>query len=314
MRWVLGFDGGGTKTVGVLMNESGAILTEARSGPSNPSRIGIPAAFAAVRDAAQQAATLANIKLTQIAALCAGLAGTSRSDVAEEMRTLLALEFSQARIQLCTDLDLALAATGSAASSGPALVLIAGTGSAAVGRGKNGEVMRVGGYGPLNSDEGSAYDIGRRALQSVTSENGATGANSALGEKILAELAVSDLAEAQRRAQSTPEEVYARLFPVVSAAADFGDPAAQVILRVAAGELAVLVATLADRLSLKGDEFLLAKTGGMMGRCNYFDAQVDERLHLIVPGARIVALAMAPAEAAARLALQLLPALERAEN
>jgi hypothetical protein len=52
----------------------------------------------------------------------------------------------------------------------------------------------------------------------------------------------------------------------------------------------------------------------MMGRCTYFDAQLDERLRLVVPGARIVALAMAPAEAAARLALQLLPALERAEN
>ena len=314
MRWVLGFDGGGTKTVCILMNENGAILSESRSGPSNPSRIGVRAAFAAVQDAAQQAAALANIKLKQIAALCVGLAGTGQPDVAEEMRTLLAIEFPQARIQLRTDLDLALAATSSAASTGPALVLIAGTGSAAIGRGKNGEVMRVGGHGPLNSDEGSAYDIGRRALQSVIIENSSTGANSALGTKILSELGVSDLAEAQRRAQSTPEEVYARLFPVVAAAADSGDPASQNILRAAASKLAVLVATLAEQLSLKGQKFLLAKTGGMIDRCAFFDAQLDERLRADAPNARIIVLPMTPAEAAARLALQLLPAPARAGN
>lgn len=314
MRWVLGLDGGGTKTVCVLMDGSGAILSQSRSEPSNPLRAGVAAAFAAIRDAAQQAGSLANIELKQIGALCAGLAGTGQPDVAEKMRVLLTAEFPQAAIHVCTDLELALAAAGPDANNEAALVLNAGTGSFAVGRGKNGEVLRVGGHGPLHGDEGSAYDIGRRALQSVIIESSSTGTNSALGKKILAELGVSNLAEAQRQAQSAPEEVYAKLFPVVAAAADSGDPAAQNILRAAAGELTALVATLADRLSLQGQEFLLAKTGGMMGRCTYFDTQLDERLHCAAPNARIGALAMMPAEAAARLALQLLPAPERARN
>ena len=49
-------------------------------------------------------------------------------------------------------------------ASGPAIVLLAGTGSFAVGRNAAGEMARAGGYGSQIGDEGSAYDIGRRAV------------------------------------------------------------------------------------------------------------------------------------------------------
>ncbi|MGB9465151.1 MAG: BadF/BadG/BcrA/BcrD ATPase family protein, partial [Candidatus Acidiferrum sp.] len=55
MRYVLGFDGGGTKTDCVLMDESGAILARAQAGPSNPLRVGFGAAITAIREAARQA-------------------------------------------------------------------------------------------------------------------------------------------------------------------------------------------------------------------------------------------------------------------
>jgi glucosamine kinase len=314
MRWVLGFDGGGTKTCCSLMDERGAILAHSRSGPSNPLRVGVGATLAALHDAARQAATLANIDLTHVHAICAGLAGTGQPDVAEKMRVLLAVEFPQTAVHVCTDLYLALAATGPATSNGPAIVLIAGTGSAAIGRGKNAEVLRVGGHGPLNGDEGSAYDVGRRALLSVLPENNSAGASSPLGQQILAELGVSDLQDVRHRAQSAPDDMFPKLFPVVAAAADSGDLAAQGLLLAAAGELASLVATLAERLSLKGEKFLLAKSGGMLNRSIFFDAQLDERLLSAAPNAQIVPLPMTPAEAAAHLALQLLPDLDKAGN
>jgi len=40
MRSVLGFDGGGTKTECVLMNDSAKILARTRSGPSNAVNVG----------------------------------------------------------------------------------------------------------------------------------------------------------------------------------------------------------------------------------------------------------------------------------
>jgi hypothetical protein len=77
-------------------------------------------------------------------------------------------------------------------------------------------------------------------------------------------------------------------------------------LRAAAFDLASLVENLAERLHLRGTPFLLAKTGGMMGRSTFLEAQLDERLRGSFPKAEIGSLRISPAEAAARLALRLL--------
>jgi N-acetylglucosamine kinase-like BadF-type ATPase len=52
MRYVLGLDGGGTKTDCVLMDESRHVVTSIRGGPSNPMRVGFGGALAAVCEAA----------------------------------------------------------------------------------------------------------------------------------------------------------------------------------------------------------------------------------------------------------------------
>jgi N-acetylglucosamine kinase-like BadF-type ATPase len=105
---------------------------------------------------------------------------------------------------------------------------------------------------------------------------------------------------------SIPDEVFPRIFPVVAAAADEGDPAARAILQDAAGELAGLVADLVERLQLRSHRFLLVKSGGMVGRAAYFDQLVDERLRQAAPQAEFGWLAMTAAEAAASMALRLL--------
>jgi N-acetylglucosamine kinase-like BadF-type ATPase len=314
MRLVLGFDGGGTKTSCVLMDQNQVILAQSRSGPSNPLRVGIGQSLAAIQDAARQAATSASIDISQIKALCAGLAGVGEADVCEKMRRLLAESFPQAVAHVTTDLQIVLSAASFATESGdgPIAVLLAGTGSAAIGRGKDGQILRVGGRGPLNGDEGSAYDVGRRAL--LAADNIPTEGHSGLGEKILTELGVASWADARELSRSKPEEVYARLFPVVAAAADSGDETAQDILKAAAEALAALTTTLIGRLSLKGQEFLLVKSGGMMNRSHFFDAEIDQRLRLAAPKASITLLSMPPAEAAARTALQLLQTSEAEEN
>ena len=55
MRYVLGFDGGGTKTECVLMDETGAILARSRSGASNAVNLRANAAAAALAEAGKEA-------------------------------------------------------------------------------------------------------------------------------------------------------------------------------------------------------------------------------------------------------------------
>jgi N-acetylglucosamine kinase-like BadF-type ATPase len=297
MRYILGFDGGGTKTECVLMNSADQVLARTYAGPSNPSRIGVENAVRAIEESAKLALRDAGLERRVISAVGAGLAGTAKPDMRERMSGALGQCFSGAAITILTDLEAALAAAG----DGPAIILVAGTGSAAFGRSSEGEILRAGGYGPTASDQGSAYDIGRRAIAAAIQER-TSGSESALGRQILAQLRCTEWPVVQHRAQTMPDEIFPPIFPVVASAADAGDATAQGILLHAAQELSALVADVADRLHLTEREFLLAKIGGTIGRSRFFDAQLDATLQQMVPSAQIGKLRISPAEAAALVA------------
>lgn len=303
MQFVLGFDGGGTKTDAVLMDGAGKVLARSQAGPSNPLRVGFGAAIGAVREAAREAMKQVPLQEGEpAAAICVGLAGVGPSESRQKVEALLAAEFPHSRLQICTDLDLALAAAG----EGPAIVLLAGTGSFAVGRNAAGETARSGGYGSQIGDEGSAYDIGRRAVLSAMHEKDRTAADSPLGKRLLRELACADWSAVKVRAQAASDEVFPRLFSVVAALADTDDATAQELLHSAAFDLAGIAENLVDRLAMRETRFLLAKTGGMMGRSKFLESRLDERLQSLFPEATLGSLRMTPAEAAARLALKML--------
>jgi N-acetylglucosamine kinase-like BadF-type ATPase len=323
MRFVLGFDGGGTKTDCVLMDESGAILGRSQAGPSNPLRMGFGAAISSIRDAARQAIALAALPGdSSAAAVCAGLAGAGPPESAEKIHALLAAEFPQSNVHVCTDLDLALAATG----DGPVIALLAATGSFAVGRNAAGETARAGGYGSQIGDEGSAYDIGRRAVLTAMHENDRTGADTLLGQRLLRELGCAGWSEVKARAQAASDEIFPRLFAVVATVAEWIETSTETsdqtaarnasrgILRAAAFDLASLAENLAERLQLRGTRFVIAKMGGMIGRSKYLESQIDERLRNAFPQAEIGGLRVSPAEAAALRALQMLSGGDSAEH
>jgi N-acetylglucosamine kinase-like BadF-type ATPase len=303
MRCVLGFDGGATKTECVLLNEAGNILASGRSGASNPGQVGFERAIDEVKKAAQAATFEARVKPNAITALCAGIAGVGAAKAAERMRALLAAAFPSVPMKLCTDLEIALAATG----EGPAIVLIAGTGSAVMGRGVNGEVRRGGGLGPQVGDQGSARDVGRKAAAAARLERDRSGEESALGKQLKRQLGVANWREFENRLSPPLEQVFPQLFPVVANAADARDPMAREILRTAANDLAALVKSLADDLNLEQVPFRLAKTGGMIGHCAFFDDELDSRLREVTPTAKIGLLPISPAHAAALLALESIP-------
>jgi glucosamine kinase len=295
MRYVLGFDGGGTKTECVLMNSADQVLARTFAGPSNPFRIGVESAARAVNEAATLALEDAGVSRAVVIAVGAGLAGTSAAELKEGMRAALADAFPGAAITVLTDLEAALAAAG----EGPGIVLVAGTGSAAIGRNAQGEVARVGGYGPHKSDHGSAFDIGREAVEIAIQEGERGRQESRLGREILAQLGFVDWAASRRRAEEAPDAVYPKVFPIVSALADVGDTASRELLLGSVEQLRGLVANVVERLGLRDQPMFLAKTGGMFGRSRFFDVQLAAALEGVVPQASERGLRISPAEAAA---------------
>jgi N-acetylglucosamine kinase len=302
MGYSLGFDGGGTKTDCVLLDANGNVIGEGRGGPANPLRSGYEVAFSSLREAAAGAIAAGKIRLGEITGVCAGLAGAGRRSVVRRMIVFLSEEFPAALTQVATDYEVALE---SAVGSAPGVVLIAGTGSVAYGRNAAGETARAGGYGPLLGDEGSAFEIGRRAVAAVARSRDMDAPVTVMAEMISAALDCPDWDDLMLRIMKNPDDVFPKLFPVVAAAANSEDSAAKEIMFASAIGLGNLAMIVIRRLGMKGQQFSLVKCGGVFGRCHMLDSLLDSVLASGALRAKISRLEISPAVGAARMAARL---------
>jgi N-acetylglucosamine kinase-like BadF-type ATPase len=302
MGYSLGFDGGGTKTDCVLLDANGNVIGEGRGGPANPLRSGYDSAFSSLREAAAGAIALGGIRPAEIAGVCAGLAGAGRRSVARRMMVFLSEEFPAALTQVATDYEVALE---TAVGSAPGVVLIAGTGSVAYGRNAAGETARAGGYGPLLGDEGSAFEIGRRAVAAVAHSRDMDAPVTVMAEMISAALDCPDWDDLMLRIMKNPDDVFPKLFPVVADAANAEDSAAKEIMFASAIGLGNLAMIVIRRLGMKGQQFPLVKCGGVFGRCGMLDSLLDSVLASGALRAKLLRLEISPAVGAARMAARL---------
>lgn len=299
MSYFLGFDGGGSKTDCVLVDEHGVLLASAYGSASNPLRTGYAKTWFALSSTADAVLARQKIKSTDIAGICAGLGGAARTQVARRIASFLERSFPNAAVQVTSDMDIALAA---AVGEGRGIVLIAGTGSVAFGRTGEGVTARAGGFGPWIGDEGSGFEIGKLAAAAASRDVDARSPQTMLSERIFKDLDCRDWNELFERIAKSADDVFPRLFPTVAKVAHAGDPVACEILQHAAASLSDLAYNVAKKLQLAGEEFPLAKVGGMHGRSKLLDAELDARLAAVLPRAIMVPLAISPALAAARMA------------
>ncbi len=302
MNHYLGFDGGGSKTECVVLDAGERVVAQATAGPSNPLRVGQEQAETALTSAAAKALASVNLRTRDVRAVCAGLAGAGRPKVARDVKSFLETSFPASLVHVTTDLEVALEA---AAGPGPGVVLIAGTGSSAYGRNAADKAARAGGHGPWIGDEGSAFDIGRRAVVALASARDLGAPLPRVAERIPAALKIANWDELTERIAKNPDDVFPRLFPVVVEAAEAGDEAAREILASAVAALADLAGAVIHRLGLGEAEFVLAKSGGVFGRSALLDAPLDRALRQLAPRAKISLLEVSPAVGAARLAKRL---------
>ena len=302
--YFLGFDGGGTKTDCYLVDAEGTVLHHATAGPSNPLRAGYAKAWFTLSDAADFVLERQHLKANDIRGICAGIGGAGREAVARRIGTFLERAFPEAAVLVTTDLAITLdAAVGDSNAAG--IILVVGTGSAAFGRDAQGRTARAGGRGPWFSDEGSAFDIGRRAVAAVVRAEEARGPQTALSGKVLTWLGCKDWTRVLDWVIKNPDDVFPRVFPLVAELGDKGDAVACEILTTAAESLAQLVGSVIQKLDLQNREIVVAKSGGTIGRSKFFDAAIDASLAALAPRAQIVGLQMKPAEAAARMAIRI---------
>jgi N-acetylglucosamine kinase-like BadF-type ATPase len=299
MSLFLGFDAGGTKTDCTLIDSAGRLLGEARGGGANPMRAGFARACDVLGETAQRVLADAGRNAENIRGICAGIGGAGRPRVARRMKAYFTNAFPHAEVRVVTDIELALNA---AAEEGPVVVIIAGTGSAVGGRNAAGQVARAGGWGPWIGDDGSAYDVGRRAVKAALAARDGVGPATTLGDKILLAQETHDWQVVIGRIARRPDSVFPPLFPLVTAAAIAGDVVAQEILAHAGSLLATLAGRVVTSLSLQNEVFLIAKSGGVFSEPSQLESVLSAELFRVAPKARIEPLRISPARAAANLA------------
>ncbi|KAM3452423.1 hypothetical protein MY3296_004579 [Beauveria thailandica] len=181
-RLFLAIDGGGTKCAVSISTVQG-VVAKAITGPCNPhSAASVTDVVEQIRAAVSEATSSipehtrwngARPKFTRV---WAGIAGFHHMKQASELRRALESLFGVSELdgslQLTCDTSLLSCCVDEDEDVEAGVALIAGTGSVAVAfrktaAGKVVQAGRTGGWGHLVGDEGSAFDIGKRALQCI---------------------------------------------------------------------------------------------------------------------------------------------------
>jgi len=297
MRTVIGIDAGGTKTVGLLADEAGTVLREARAGGANlraHGELGVEKSLYQVLDALNAA--------QPVDALCLGIAGVDREPERDLVAELLRRLGIRKKVRIVNDAYVALVA---GAPAGHGIVVISGTGSIAYGIDPSGKSARSGGWGYLLGDEGSAFWLGHAAVRLGIRAADGRGQPTALYDLICKHLqlgAPAGLVEWFYDQEHSRTRV-AQLARLVEQAATEGDEAADDLLDQAARHL-VRAARAVDRQLSFPESYLLVLSGGAFRACPSLVRRIEARMEL--QRATIHRLEVEPATGAVTLAVQLL--------
>lgn len=295
-RLYAGFDGGGTRTTCVLCDGDGMVLGIGSGGPSNYYNVGVEGALSSIRRSLRGALSQAGqgARPARLEAYL-GLAGLDSPKDLAVMRRAVASSKIASNCRVENDWRIAIAG---AFVDQPGVVLIAGTGCVAAAQGPRGEkVVRVGGWGPVVDDRGSAYDIGREALYWAMRDFDGRGPKTALLPMLIRRLKAKEpqgiIARVYAGGMSIPE--VASLSSLVSQAAHGGDRVALRILEEKGTVLAELVVSAASQLGILEAEFGVCPHGGVFNAGLPILRPLEDAIHQSAPLARVVEAKLPPA-------------------
>jgi N-acetylglucosamine kinase-like BadF-type ATPase len=297
----LGVDGGGTKTHIVLVNNDGEVVGEGFSGASNPLRVGIETAVSNILDAVYRACDEAGLSRGDIVAAMVGLAGLRRADLRQRIRERLVQLLRNKRIEVGTDAEIALLGIG---NHGPGLVIIAGTGSVAIGRNSKGERFSAGGWGPIAGDEGGGAGIALSALHRIAKASDGRAKPTAMSDMAVDYFRAGKL-ENLSVAIYAPQVDNARIAGFaksVSDAARAGDAVAVEVLAEAGRELGLAARAVVEKLKLQRSKLPIGLVGSVFKSGRLVTDSLLETVRAAAPKAFLYERMNAPAYSAALMA------------
>ncbi|MBI1389395.1 MAG: hypothetical protein GC154_13205 [bacterium] len=292
MPYVFGVDGGGSTCRAILITDSGRVVYAGRGPSVNYHNVGASQASRVISRLFKEALATAHAKPAECRGVCMGLAGVGRDSDVRILKPLFDNLFETIPFMLVSDAEIALA-SGALSDSG--MLVMAGTGSMVFGCNEDGLTGRVGGYGPLVSDEGGGYRIGLEAIRAILRSRDGLDGPSSLGERLLTHLNLKDADELVNwvnSEQATRERV-AELAPLVIRAANEDDTAADELLNQQADLLALGVEALHRRLKFK-ESVPVVMSGGLLVHSSYYNQMLRRKILYLLPGAQVAPPKMEP--------------------
>ena len=277
MKYLIGMDGGATKTKCILTDIDLKTVYETTSGPSNFLVIGTEKVSETILNLVNDCASSQKILPNDIKAIVLGTTGGGRRNDAELIEAQIKNDMLRKGITINkfhVESDARIALEG--AFSGKAgSILIAGTGSIMFGKDGKGKIHRVGGFGRFIGDEGSGYRIGRIGLNAVARYFDGRAKQTKITDLLEQEFSISS-------SEDLITEVYRNGFniaaaaPLVFDAAESGDKIAQRILEDEADELLLHISAMKEILNVP--LLKVSLIGSLLTTTNYFSYLFNEKV------------------------------------
>jgi glucosamine kinase len=298
-RYLLGIDGGATKTLAAVLDLEQRAIHLAHAGPSNEDAVGSRAAVAALVDGAEEAMERAGIAAEQLAAAVLAVAGTDTDAIVRQVRAVRGDDWI-----VVNDV---VGAWAAATGAQPGIGAISGTGSNVFGVGRDGRAWRVGGWGHLLGDEGSGYWLGAESIRAALRDRDGSGPETTLSEAVVEFFGAPSVEAVASLVYSKPlsKSEIAAFTVETCRLAEQGDAVARELYRRGAELLAGQVAVVARETGLaQADSFPLGLIGGVFKAGPLFAEPLAAAVREWAPGAQVAIVEMAPVGGSLQLALR----------
>lgn len=303
IMYIIGIDGGGTKTVGILATETGQHLAQVQSGPANYHVVGETQTQAVLESVVGELCEKAGVSRASPIRFCLGMAGLGRAadrEVIGKICDKLGIRDSPHGVRRILTHDAHIALVGGTGKL-EGVIVISGTGAIVYGINTDGKEGRASGWGYLLGDEGSGYDIAIRGLQAVARAADGRDAPTELTNRILDRLELNEPSELIRWVHAASRDAIARLAEVVFDTARTIDPVAERIVNDAADELVCAARSVIEQLEFT-EPFDVVLSGGNFIYQPMFVDKLRDRLVEIRPEVSLLLPRHEPAHGAVLLA------------
>lgn len=303
----LGVDGGGTKTAFILMDDSIGVIGYLETESCHYRQVGLEKFGEIIEEGIDKLCKEAHVNKEDISYGFLGLPGYGESKKAmEDMENIIGTILKAGTFKCGNDVEVGWA--GSLACN-PGINIVAGTGAIAMGKDRRDNIARSSGWGPFCGDEGSAYWLGKKAIEVFTKE-----ADSRLNKTPLYEIMKSDLRlkddfqiiELLVDEYKMDREKIARLAVTLFKAAEAGDGYAEKIYKEAAQEYVLMAKSIINQLDFKSeDEILISYSGGVFKGEKYILGTLEEGLRTLNENCKLIKPILKPIIGAALYGMKL---------